>query len=641
MRVFVLSALLLIVGTASAATDNQRQQFLDALKAAQRGQIDSVSNEVADLRNYPLYDYLTAADLRYQLRHSPDASTDRRVSAFIAQHPNLPPARRLRSPWLSSLAQRDQWQAVIDNTQSGDGTSAQCRLLNARIQLGQSPTKDALAIYGAGRSQPDACDPVFDWLQSQGKLSHRVIQERARKAILAGHLGLASYLSRQEPGDNNARIERWLSMARTPSNLTNAPSNLDGDIAVYAFKRLALRDLDNAANLLDPLVSRLHLDNGQRYQMRRYVALLYAEDHQPEALLWFARMDHRRMADDDHALGWEIRAAIYQQRWPLVIDAIRELPPEYAQKEEWRYWLARALQATGQKAQARPIYARLAQQRSYHGYLAADALGQSYSLNERSVPRDPAIIARLKARPAAARAHELHALGMVYDANREWSVLIHGLDSAALAQAARMAYQWQWYSRAIITLAKAGYWDDLDIRYPTPYAAAVTHAASANSLDPSYVMAIIRTESLFQANAHSPAGARGLMQLMPGTARHVARDMGQAAPAASRLNDPGVNIPLGAHYLREMLDDWNGNIALATASYNAGPRKIAQWLPATDMPADIWIANIPYTETRDYVQRAMSHMTVFQNRLNESIVPLDKRIADIKPAYPDDTDTTY
>lgn len=641
MRVFALSALLLIAGTASAAIDTQRQEFLDALKAAERGQIDSVAGEVADLRNYPLYDYLSAADLRYRLRHGANADTDQQIARFVAEHPDLPPAQRLRNAWLSSLNQRGQWQAVIEHTPSEDGTAAQCRVINARIQLGQSPRQQALALYDVGKSQPNACDPVFDWLQSQGTLTRDVIQERARKAILAGQLGLASYLSRQMPGDNSARIEQWLSVAQAPASLANAPAGLDGDIAVYAFKRLALRDTESAADLIDPLVTRLRLNDEQRYQMRRYVALLYAEDHQPEALLWFARIDHRRMADDDHALGWEIRAAIYQQRWPLVIDAIRQLPPQYAQDEEWRYWLARALEAIGQKTQARRIYARLAQERSYHGYLAADALGQSYAFNERAVPDDPAAVARLEARPAMARARELHALGMVYDANREWAVVTDNLDSAALAQAARIAYQWQWYSRAIITLAKADYWDDLDIRYPTPYVDDVKTAASANRLDPAYVMAIIRTESLFQASVRSPAGARGLMQLMPGTASHVARDMGQAAPSASRLNDPGVNIPLGTHYLREMLDNWNGNIALATASYNAGPKKIAQWLPPADTPADIWIANIPYTETRGYVQRVMSHMTVFQHRLDESIVPLAKRIADIKPVYPDDMATTY
>src|SRR5699024_540175 len=147
----------------------------------------------------------------------------------------------------------------------------------------------------------------------------------------------------------------------------------------------------------------------------------------------------------------------------------------------------------------------------------------------------------------------------------------------------------------IITLADAGYWDDLDIRYPLLFRSAVEKAAEANQLDPAYIYAIIRSESLFQPTVTSSAGARGLMQLMPGTARHLARQMGVASPSRSQLNTPSVNIRFGSHYLRDMLDNWSGNIALATASYNAGPNKVAEWLPRQDMPADIWIANITYT----------------------------------------------
>ncbi len=361
----------------------------------------------------------------------------------------------------------------------------------------------------------------------------------------------------------------------------------------------------------------------------------------PQALLWFARIDHARMAGDEHALGWEIRAAIYQQRWPLVLDAVNRLPADIAGDEEWRYWKARALAADRAQSAGRAIYARLATHRSYHGYLAADAIGRHYSFNEQSVPDNPSALARVEADPALARAHELHELGMRSYAYLEWKNLTAHLNSAELAQAAKLAYQWQWYARAITTLAKADYWDDLDIRYPTPFAGAVRQAANNNGLDPAYVFAIMRTESLFQPTVRSPVGARGLMQLMPGTADHLARAMGQAAPSPHDLNDPATNIGFGARYLHDMMADWSGNIALATASYNAGPRKIVQWLPDNDMPADIWIANIPYTETRHYVQRAMSHMTVFQHRLSESVVPLDKRIDDVKSSYPDDTQTTF
>ena len=637
MRLFFTAALLLLAGTGTAASTTQQDAFRDALAASQQGRLDHEPALRAQLRNYPLYDYLTAAQLRHRLDTNANAALDERIQSFVDAHPDLPPAGSLRRNWLPSLARRNRWSLLVENTRDSDGRSATCRAVNGRIKLGQAPCEAALDLWRVGRSQPDTCDPVFAWLDQRGVLTSDQILHRARLAVLNGQFGLTRYLGRKLPSNHSARAEQWLTVAETPRNLGHSPANLDGDVAVYAFKRLALRDLDQAADLLAPLAERLQLDAAQRHEMKRYVALLYAQEHKPQALVWFARMDPERMRDDEHALGWEIRAAIYQQRWPLVVDAINDLPAAIANDEEWRYWHARALKEMGRSKQARAIFVPLARERSYHGYLASDALDQTYSLNERPLANDPAVRARVEANPALMRARELRALGMNHKASREWNVVIDNLDKRALAQAARIAHQWGWHSRAIITLVKADYWDDLDIRYPTPYDNAVRQFADDNALDPAYVFAIMRTESLFQPEIRSSAGAVGLMQLLPGTARLVARRMDASRPSSSALTIPEINIQLGTGYLAQMLNRWHGNIAMASASYNAGPGRIQRWLPSDTMDASIWIANIPYTETRNYVQRAMSHMTVFQARLHEKIVPLKKRIDDVQPHYGDKT----
>lgn len=636
MRLFFMAGLLVLAGSAHAASSADRNAFRDALAAAQQGRLDNVPGLRTQLRDYPLYDYLTAADLRYRLDTGASTALDTRIQQFVRNHPDLPPAENLRRNWLPSLARRDRWQMLLDNTRESDGTTAACRAVHARIRLGQSPRDAALKLWRVGRSQPDACDPVFAWLEEQGLLTPDEILRRARLTVLEGQFGLARYLGRKLPANLAARTDRWLGVAETPSNMAHAGPGLDGDVAVYAFKRWALRDLEAAAEQLLGLADRLDLDAAQRHEIKRHVALLYAQEHKPQALAWFARLDHARMTDDEHALGWEIRSAIYHQRWPLVLDAANDLPPAIAQDEEWRYWKARALEAMGREPQARGVYEPLSRERSYHGYLAADALGRDYSLNERPLPTDAAAVARLKARPGLARTRELRALGMDHQASLEWNATIDGLDQAALAQAARIAHQWGWHSRAIITLARADYWDDLDIRYPMPYSDAVRQFADTNGLDPAYVFAIMRTESLFQPEVRSSAGAVGLMQLLPGTARLVARRIDERAPSSSALTIPEINIQLGAAYLAQMKQRWDDNLALASASYNAGPGRITRWLPQAPMDPAIWIANIPYTETRNYVQRAMSHMTVFQSRLGNGIVPIERRIDPIQPSYGDD-----
>ncbi|ROO24734.1 hypothetical protein SAOR_13840 [Salinisphaera orenii MK-B5] len=634
MRVLLIAALVGLAGTAAATTPAQRSLFLDTLAAAEQGRLDETPAARRQLENYPLHDYLTAADLSHRLRTDASAALDRRIDAFVTAHPDLPPARALRGRWLASLTRRERWDTLLAAVDTdADGTANRCRAVHARIARGGEPATEALELWRVGHSQPDACDPVFAWLEDSGRLSADEILLRARLALLEGHFGLVRYLGRKLPEDRAARTDRWLDVAQNPERLASA-GPLDTDVAVYVFKRLALRDLDAATDLYPRLVERLNPDAAQQYEMKRYLALLYAQNHESEALAWFARLDHARM--DAHELGWEIRAAIYQQRWPLVIEAIHDLPPELADEEEWRYWQARALAETGDDEAARARYQALARERSYHGYLAADALGLDYSLNERPLAPDTDALARLRAQPALARAEELRALGMDHQAGREWNVLVDRLDGAALGQAARVAHDWGWHIRAITTLAKADYWDDLDIRYPTPFRDAVATAADRAGIDPAYAYAIIRTESLFQPAVRSPAGAIGLMQLMPGTARLVARQNGEPTPSTTALTDPATNARLGTRYLRDMLDRWHGNLALATASYNAGPNRIARWLPAESMDPAIWIANIPYTETRKYVQRAMSHMTVFQQRLTESIVPLAERLDPIRPRYADD-----
>ncbi|MES1927095.1 transglycosylase SLT domain-containing protein [Salinisphaera sp. T31B1] len=635
MRIVLLAGLWLCASLATAATPAQRSLFLDTLAAAQQGRLDSEQAALAQLQSYPLYNYISAADLRYRLDHDAGPSLDDEIRGFVTANPDLPPAVSLRRHWLNSLARRGRWQAVLDNSGADEGTAATCRRINAQIRLGMNPRAQALDLWRVGRSQPDACDPVFAWLDDQGLLGPDEIRRRARLAVIEGQYGLARYLAKQMPGPQTATIDQWLAVSQSPRQLANADRSLDADVAVHAFKRLALSDLDTAADLLPVLAERMDLDAEQRYEMKRYVALLYAQNHQAQALAWFARIDHARMADDGHALGWEIRSAIYQQRWPLVVEAIRDLPADIGADEEWRYWHGRALFEMGQDTQAQAILEPLSRERSYHGYLAADALDRQYSLNERPLPADAAAAARVRARPALARAEELRALGRDHQAGLEWNALIDGLDNAALAEAARIAYQWQWYSRAIITLAKADYWDDLDIRYPMPYSDAIGRFADDNDLDPAYVLAIMRTESLFQPAVRSPAGAVGLMQLMPGTARLVSRQLGTASPGSAALTVPEVNIQLGSRYLADMLDRWHGNLALASASYNAGPGRIERWLPGEPMDPTIWVANIPYTETRGYVQRAMSHMTVFQARLDETIVPLDSRMDTVKTDYAD------
>ncbi len=624
----------------SAANPVARVLFVQAFKQAIHGQLAPNGPLARELKGYPLAPYLTAARLHYRLAHHPGPATDQRVEQFITTYRHWPAAAQLRQRWLASLVKRGRWHTLLTRVGPNPrGTSLRCGVVHARIERGQKPKKSALALWDVGHSQPKTCNPVFAWLKKKGQLTPEVIEKRARLVLIAGHTGLARYLKRQLADDSkrSQQLTRWINVAEHPKRLDQT-HQMPHALALALFKRFALSDLDSAAAALPDIVHRLGIGQSRRYKMRRWVALLYAENHKAAALKWFAKISDNRLAGDPHAIGWAVRSAIYQNRWHQALKWLNTMPQSDANQPKWRYWRARALAQLGHRSHARSIYTRLAHQRAYYGFLAADRIHKAYHYNYSPLPDNSASRTTLARRPGIIRARLLYRAGLEHRATREWRQALVGADNTTLAQAAALAYGWGWYSRAITTLARANYWDDLRIRYPIPHKKIVQSAARANGLSSALILAVMRTESLFQATVRSSAGALGLMQVKPQTARYVAHHLSNHRLSAGPLTNPAINIRIGSRLLAYLLHQrWGNNPALAVAGYNAGSGKVADWLPQTTRAADIWIANIPYTETRRYVERILKHTVVFKHRLDQKPKRLLKRLGQIEPAYPGQT----
>jgi soluble lytic murein transglycosylase len=266
------------------------------------------------------------------------------------------------------------------------------------------------------------------------------------------------------------------------------------------------------------------------------------------------------------------------------------------------------------------------------GFLAAERARLPYRLDARPTPADPVRVARLSADPAVGRIVELRALDRVPDMRREWARLTTGLGPDDLLAAAVVAQGLDWPDQAIRTLAKSGYWDDLDLRFPLGYRGLIRAQAAATGLPDTWIYAVLREESSFDPGSGSPAGAIGLMQLMPHTARDVAKAAGRRQPSRGDLLDPATNIALGSAYLAAMGARYGQHQALATAAYNAGPHRVDKWLPATPVPADIWIATIPFRETRDYVRRVLAYRVIYADRLGVCAAPLNVALGPVASA---------
>ena len=481
----------------------------------------------------------------------------------------------------------------------------------------------------SGRSRPKACDPVFAvWLESD-RFSPSLAWERIGLAMARGDVRLTRYLERfLDPADRRLAAA-WRTVHKNPRRvgtveLEGEPSRVEAVLA-HGLERLARRDPAAAGRALAKVEARIGLGAAARARVERRIGLSFAASHDPRAIDWLWRVAAAQA--DDHVLRWRIAAAALHSRWGRVGEGIAALPDGERDRERWQYWRARALEATGRQDEARAGFESLARERDYYGFLAADRLGEGYRFNHRRLEIPADLAERVAAMPAVRRALELLALGRRVAARREWHALTRELDEDELEAASWLAWCRDWHGRAILTIARTPERDDLELRFPIVYRGIVESAADRRGLAPATVYAFIRQESAFMPDARSPAGALGLMQLMPRTGRELMRRAGRQYRNRSQLLAPELNVELGTRYIRSLLSKTGGRLPLAAASYNAGPHRVRGWLPAEgEVEAAVWIDNIPFTETRRYVRRILAYSAIYEHRLGQRPTRLSERM---------------
>jgi soluble lytic murein transglycosylase len=407
---------------------------------------------------------------------------------------------------------------------------------------------------------------------------------------------------------------------------------VEPDALVAGFSRLSIADSTASGTLLPALLKRPDLTPAMQTRLQRAAALGAAYARAPDAVAAFAVLPVD--PSDGQVQEWRVRAALWAGDFAKALAWIDAMPGGLAAQPRWRYWRARAIAATSGAAAAAPSYAEIAGLRDYFGYLAADKLNESYNLNIHPSPNDTEVQAALSLEPGMVRAHALFDGDMADEAAAEWALVVGPAKPAAKIQAARLASRWGWYAQTIATLAVAGEWDDVPLRYPRPYAASVANAAKETQVAEDWLFAIMRQESLFRKDAVSRADARGLMQMQPATATAVARRWHLPRPARDDLFEPAVALSLGARYVHELLDKYRGQLAPSLAAYNAGPMSVSRWLPNDPMDADVWVENIPYTETRGYIQHILEHIVAFAKMRDAPQPRLSNLLPRVEPLDP-------
>lgn len=594
----------------------QRQQYSSALDKLQQGDKKGFSQLKDRLRSYPLHPYLEYADLKSRIRSVQRAEVDQ----FLVRYADHFLAGYTRGIWLHELARRNHWQNYLTYYDGRKNKTLSCHAVNAAVQVRKQSETELVDLvkqkWLVSFSQPKACDPAFAWLKKQIKIDNELRWQRTALALDKRNWKLARALGKKLTGTRAKQYQAWPTIRRSPQKILSKAYSANTEqhrkLALYTVSKVLAEDLVKAEELWEKLKARYSFSDEQRYKLERKLAIRSAQRHYDDALARLEALPGQ--AVNARVREWRVRAALRTQDWKGAYKHLLNMLPEEQIQDQWVYWRGRVEQQIGNGHVAKLAYQRLADKRGYYSFLAAERLGSSYAFTPDSPQVELQTLNALALTPAFMRVRELLEHEQLNYARVEWARATKSLDDKRLMAAGLLAHRWQWHEQAIRIASRLERYDDLDLRFATPHRQQVERYAQAVNIDPNWAQAIMRRESAYAADARSGVGARGLMQLMPATARHVARKQGWKWQGVNKLNLPETNIRYGTAYLAELSDELK-EIPLVTAAYNAGPHRVRKWLPEHGaLPLDIWIDTIPFDETRKYVHAVSEYMSIFKWR---------------------------
>ena len=607
-----------------------------ARDAAQRGNVKALESLRARtagdlLESYPAY-WLLAATL--------DKATPETVRAFLARYADGPLPDQLRREWLRGLGATQQWDLFRKEYPALglEDVEVTCYSLQERLSRADAEAlREARGLWLAGREAPASCIPPFEAAARERLIGSPEAWERIRKLLAAGLVKEArranAFLATKERMNEkaleraNADAGRYLAHEKS-----RIPERATHELLLFAVTKLARTRPDEAAKHLQSHAAVLGPDD-TRYGWAQ-IAHAAAQVHHPRALEWYAKAGEGPFTNAQ--LQWKVRAALRAGNWAAARTAINLMPPQEAREPAWRYWLARALAGEGERPSAETILKPLARERNFYGLLAAEEIGAVKSPDWTSRPVAQEDIARVRAIPAIGRAIALYRLEMNAEAFREWLHGLRALDDRGLLAASEVAAQADLADRAIGAADRTASLHDFTRRYPTPHQEPLAAASRQWNVDEALLFGIIRQESRFNASARSSAGAVGLMQLMPATARWVAKQISLRPYRPALLAQPEINVAMGAYYFHRVLADL-GDPVLATAGYNAGPGRARRWRDAKPLEGAVYVESIPFNETRDYVKKVMANAWYYTHRLTGRTASLRALMGTVPGSGADDT----
>lgn len=616
----------------------QAQRFIDAYQTeravyqtAQQSLTQNPTFDISDakkqLKDYPLLPFLEYEALKTQFEQLPSVAVkqfqDRNKGSYIE--------RKLTGEWMRYLGRHEHWALFLKfNDSRFQNQSSQCYALQARLNLPndtspqQASIQQMQKLWMTGTSLPKACDAIIDVLDSKNLISQANIWQRFDLAYARKNDRLAKYLAKKMSGKDQQQAHKLLQAAENSeywlAQLSSPASPIQLSSASYSRLLKTLAGVDNLG--LAGLVENYRLPLNEKHWLgvKSLSAWYFAKEDAATALTWIQQQQEK---DSLPLQKKQLRYAMQAKDWPHYINSYQGADKHLKNKTEWRYWYALALlendetsakeQKTNHKT-AETILTQLSHKQDFYGLLAAKYYQQPLSIQDNIDlniwPISDATHQQLSA------SIELYILGEHLTASRQWYYSSKGFKRKQWREASAIAHQLQWHERMFRAIASSGFKTTINEQYPIAFEKDYATQSSKTGIDISWLLAMSRQESGFAPLATSGKGAMGVMQLMPATAKRLAKELNKPYSKAN-LYKPSYNIHLGSHYLQKLLKRYDNNYVLATAAYNAGPHRVDEWLAVRPLEDDWshWIAAIPYRETRKYVQNILAFSHIYQQYL--------------------------
>lgn len=622
---------IVLCNSAVAQAANESDGLVKAKAAYEQENIKALSMHTQKLKQQG---HLLAPYAEYWLlRLTINDSSNDVIEQFIARYAEYPFIESLQGAYLQKLGDTQNWQKFADYFAGYHGSDVGVSCYAAEAYH-QQPNAGSFAfakpLWLSARPRPNSCDRLFDQMQKEGVIDEPAIWQRFRLALGANRVSLATSIAKRSKRYKRAYGKLLKQASSKPAKLLKSKqvsmkTRFGRELSLYALINLVKKDSWQGMKAFRKLEKQFNVEEASYFHGK--LALYAAKRHEPEAILWFQKATFEQL--DHEQVSWYARTALRKQDWDWLLDIIEKMPNEIAQEARWRYWKARALQAENKKQQAMAIFRDLAPERHYYGWLARDEL-KNYQPAKWNVykPKKHEIDAIAKL-PGVIRASALFEHDMRWEARREWYHVIEGFSDQQLLVAAAYANRQQWFDMAINTADKTKDQHDFSMRYLMPYRSLMKQAAKQYQVDETWVHGITRQESRFMHYAKSHAGAQGLMQLMPTTARWAAKRAGIKGYKRSMIRDLNTNVSIGTYYLSYTLNSMHGNKIMATAGYNAGPSRAKKWQANQPLEGAIYAETIPFNETRVYVQRVMANTHMYAKQIGLKGKTLKQRMGTV------------